>query len=275
MTLFPTTLVLAAALLHATWNAMIKGAGDRAVMLGMISLGHVIPGLALAAFVDIPPAAAWPYIVTSTVVHWGYYAFLYQAYRFGDLSFVYPIARGAAPILVALGALIWADEHLPMLGWIAIATVSAGILLLAAVRHADPRGLGAALVTSALIAFYSVVDGIGIRVSGDPVGYISWLFMSEIFVTLGIAAACWSRVRSSSARTVALGLAGGALSGLAYALVLYAKTLAPLGVVSALREVSVVFAALFGVMWFRERPVGRRIVAAGVVAFGIILLSLA
>jgi len=274
LTALPAALVMTAAVLHATWNALLKGAGDRAVMLALISLGHVIPGVILAMFVPLPSAEAVPFIVASTVIHWGYYLFLNIAYRFGDLSFVYPIARGAAPILVAIGAYIWADEQMPLLGWIAIATVSGGIFLLAAVRNADPRALGAALVTSLIIAAYSVVDGIGIRLSGSPLGYVAWLFMAEIFVVIFIALTRWPRVQTASARTITLGLAGGALSGLAYALVLYAKTLAPLGVVSALRETSVIFAALFGILWFHERPIGRRLLAAGVVACGIILLTL-
>ena len=243
-------------------------------MLGLISLGHVVPGLVLVVLFPLPSIEAVPYIVASTVIHWGYYIFLNLAYRFGDLSFVYPIARGGAPILIALGALVWADEQLPLLGWIAIATVSGGIFLLAAVRHADSRALGAALITSLTIAFYSVVDGIGIRLSGSPLGYIGWLFIAEIFVLLFIGLTRWQRVQATTTRNLLIGVAGGALSGLAYGLVLYAKTLAPLGVVSALRETSVIFAAVFGVLWFHERPIGRRLLAAGVVALGIVLLSL-
>ena len=275
MTAFPAALVLLAAALHATWNALVKGAGDRTVMLALVALGHVFPGILLAMIVPLPAPEAWPFIIASTVIHWGYYIFLNLAYKFGDLSFVYPIARGAAPVLIAIGALVFADEHLPLLAWIAIGLVSSGIFLLAAVRRSDPRAIGAALVTSSLIACYSVVDGIGIRLSGNPLGYIAWLFIAEIFVVAYIAVTRWPRLQITRARTMMVGLIGGILSGLAYALVLYAKTLAPLGIVSALRETSVIFAALFGILWFRERPVGRRLTAAGVVAIGIILLSLA
>lgn len=274
MTAFPAALVLLAAVLHATWNALVKGAGDRAVMLALVALGHVVPGIMLALLVPMPAPESWPFIVASTVIHWGYYYFLSLAYRFGDLSFVYPIARGAAPVLIALGALAFADEHLPLLAWIAIGTISTGIFLLAAVRHADPRAIGAALVTSSLIACYSVVDGIGIRVSGSPLGYIAWLFIAEIFVVAYVALTRWPRLRTTASKTMVIGMTGGILSGLAYALVLYAKTLAPLGIVSALRETSVIFAALFGILWFGERPMTRRLIAAGVVAVGIILLSL-
>lgn len=273
MTVFPAALVLLAAALHATWNALVKGAGDRAVMLALVALGHVFPGILLAMLVPLPAPEAWPFIIASTVIHWGYYYFLSLAYRFGDLSFVYPIARGAAPVLIALGALVFADEQLPILAWVAIGLVSSGIFLLAAVRHGDPRAIGAALITSTIIACYSVVDGIGIRLSGSPLGYIAWLFVAEIFVVVYVAVTRWPRLRDTTSKTMIIGMAGGVLSGLAYALVLYAKTLAPLGVVSALRETSVIFAALFGIFWFGERPVGRRLIAAGVVAVGIILLS--
>ena len=275
MTAFLGAVVLLAAALHATWNALVKGAGDRAVMLALVSLGHVAPGILLAMVVPLPAPEAWPFIIASTVIHWGYYVFLNLSYRFGDLSFVYPIARGAAPVLIALGALVFADEHLPLLAWIAIGLVSSGIFLLAAVRHGDPRAIGAALVTSSLIACYSVVDGIGIRLSGSPLGYIAWLFIAEVFVVAYIALTRWPRVRATATNTLLIGMAGGMLSGFAYALVLYAKTLAPLGIVSALRETSVIFAALFGILWFGERPIGRRLTAASVVAVGIILLSFA
>lgn len=274
MTALPAALVLAAAILHATWNALVKGAGDRAIMLALVALGHVFPGIVLAMMVPLPALEAWPFIIASTVIHWGYYYFLSLAYRFGDLSFVYPIARGAAPVLIALGALVFADEQLPLLAWLAIGTISSGIFLLAAVRYGDPRAIGAALVTSSVIACYSVVDGIGIRLSGSPLGYIACLFVAEIFVVGYVALTRWHRLRVTASKTVIIGMTGGILSGLAYAFVLYAKTLAPLGIVSALRETSVIFAALFGILWFGERPMGRRLIAAGVVAFGIILLSL-
>ena len=275
MTLFPAVLTLMAAALHATWNALLKGARDRTVALGLISLGHVVPALFLVALIPAPSAESVPYIIASTVIHWGYYLFLAISYRFGDLSFAYPIARGLAPVLIALGATVWVGEHLPVLAWIGVVTVSCGILLLAAVRRADKRAVASALVTSLFIAAYSVVDGIGIRASGSPLGYIAWLFILEITIVIFVLATRFSRVAATPLETLALGFAGGVLSGLAYALALYAKTLAPLGVVSALRETSVIFAALIGILWFRERPIGRRILAAAIVAAGITVLAFA
>lgn len=267
-------IVLVAAVLHAVWNALVKTSHDRAITLGLVAAGHCIPALALMPFVPVPVSAAFPFIIASTVIHWGYYYFLNISYRFGDLSLIYPIARGTAPVMVALGAMIWADEILSIWAWIGILTVSAGILILAAVRYADKRGMGAALLTSGIIAAYSVLDGIGIRISGTPIGYVVWLFAAEIFVAVFVIATRFDRARAISAKARVLGLTGGLISGLAYALALFAKTLAPIGIVSAVRETSVIFAALIGVYWLGEGPARRRLVAASVVALGVMLLAL-
>jgi len=267
-------IVLLAALLHALWNALVKVSGDRAITLGLVALGHCLPALALLPFVPMPVAAAFPFIIASTIIHWAYYYFLNISYRFGDLSLIYPIARGTAPVMVALGATIWADEHLSFWAWIGILTVSAGIMILAAVRHADKRGIGTALMNSTIIATYSVVDGIGIRLSGAPVGYVVWLFAAEVFVAVFVLGFGLNRLRNIGTKALALGLTGGVISGLAYGLALFAKTLAPIGIVSAVRETSVIFAALIGVVWLREGPARRRLIAATVVAGGVMILAL-
>jgi drug/metabolite transporter (DMT)-like permease len=265
---------LTAALLHALWNALVKASGDRAITLGLIALGHCVPAILLLPFVDIPAFAALPYIVASTVIHWAYYYYLNISYRFGDLSLIYPIARGCAPVMVALGAMIWADESLGFWAWVGILTVSAGIMILATVRHADKRGIGAALLTSAIIAAYSVVDGIGIRVSGAPIGYVVWLFAAELCVAAFVLVSRFDRAKAIASKALFLGIAGGVISGLAYGLALYAKTLAPIGIVSAVRETSVIFAALIGVIWMGEGPATRRLIAASVVAAGVTVLAL-
>ncbi|MEM9578958.1 MAG: DMT family transporter [Pseudomonadota bacterium] len=269
-------IVLFAAFLHALWNAIVKGAGDRALVLGLVALGHVVPGVFLALYYGVPDPAAFPYVVATTVIHWGYYILLNVAYRTGDLSVVYPIARGLAPILIALGAVIWADEHLPLMAWIGILAVSGGILLLArqAISSTLARtGLVAAIGVAVVIASYSIVDGIGVRVSGNPGGYIGWIFTAEIFVVLFVFATRWERFRAMPPRAVAVGFAGGLVSSAAYGLVLLAKTEAPLGIVSALRETSVIFAALIGILWFSEGPRRDRLIAALIVAAGIGIIS--
>lgn len=270
------SIVLLAAFMHALWNAIVKGAGDRTLVLGLVALGHVIPGVYLAYLYGPPVAAAYPYVVATTVIHWGYYYLLNVAYRTGDLSVVYPIARGLAPILIAVGALIWADEHLPWIAWMGIVAVSGGILLLtrqAAASQIERTGIVAAVGVAVLIASYSIVDGIGVRVSGNPGGYIGWIFTAEIFVVLFIFGTRWSRFRAMPSRSIWVGFIGGLVSSAAYGLVLLAKLTAPLGIVSALRETSVIFAALIGVWWFSEGPKRDRIIAAIVVAIGIAVMS--
>ena len=271
-------IVLFAAFLHAFWNAVVKGAADKTIVLGLIALGHVIPGIAMVALSPAITSAAIPFIIASTVIHWVYYYLLNVAYRVGDLSMVYPIARGLAPVLIALGAQVFVGERLPAVAWGGIFCVSLGIMVLThgVFRSGLPvLGLAAAVGTAMAIASYSIVDGVGVRLSGSVLGYIGWLFVAEIIVAVYIFAARRDRVRAMSRQTIILGIAGGVISGLAYALVLYAKTLAPLGIVSALRETSVIFAALIGVIWFKEGPRRPRLIAGCVVATGIVLIATA
>ena len=272
-------MVLTAAVLHASWNAIVKGAGDRALAMAVVAFAHVVAGGIALFFVPAPAPASWPYIVASAIIHWGYYAFLFLSYRYGDLSHVYPIARGIAPMLVAVGALVFADEMLVPKAWGGVIAVSLGIALLAFRRNgalaADRAAVLSALATGVMIATYSVNDGIGIRLSEAPSGYIAWIFFLELPITVAILmhrrVSPWRLPR----RAAAFAFAGGLLSVLAYGLVLYAKTMAPLAAVSAVRESSVIIAALIGVVLFRERPWGRRLAAAAVVALGVILLATA
>ncbi len=269
-------IVLFAAFLHASWNAIVKGAGDRTIILGMIAMGHVVPGVALIYYFPTPLAAAAPYIIASTVIHWGYYYLLNVAYRHGDLSLIYPITRGLSPVLIALGAQFWVGESLPWLAWAGVFTVSAGVLVLTrgiVSGNLHRGGVIAAIATAFVVASYSLVDGIGVRVSGSPLGYIGWLFTAEITVLIFIFGTRFDRVRKIRKRTLTLGFTGGVISGAAYGLVLYANTLAPLGVVSALRETSVIFAAIIGVMWFGEGPKRRRLLAGVIVAIGIVAIA--
>ncbi len=270
-------IVLSAALLHALWNAVVKGAGDKTIVLGLIALGHVVPGVVVVSLMPGPGWAVWPYLLASTVIHWGYYYFLNVAYRLGDLSVMYPIARGLAPVLIALGAQVWIGEALPVLAWVGILCVSAGIMVLTRglFSGALPMpGILAALACAVMVASYSLVDGVGVRLSENALGYVGWLFVLELMVAVFIFSTRMDRLRAVSPRTIALGFLGGIISGTAYGLVLYAKTLAPLGLVSALRETSVIFAAMIGVLWFGEGPKGNRLVAAAIVAAGIVLIGL-
>jgi drug/metabolite transporter (DMT)-like permease len=217
-----------------------------------------------------------PYVLGSTVIHAGYYWMLHLAYRTSDLSVAYPIARGLAPVLVALGAQAWIGERLPLLAWAGILCVSAGIMVLSVSvlrRGGLQIGIAAAVGTGVFIASYSLVDGVGVRQANTALGYIGWLFVAELTIVAYIFPTRLNRLRAMSGKTVMLGVLGGAISGLAYGLVLYAKTLAPLGMVSALRETSVIFAALFGVIWFGEGPRANRMFAAVIVAGGSVLIA--
>jgi drug/metabolite transporter (DMT)-like permease len=275
--LFALSLVLTAALLHAIWNALIKGASDRLLALGLIAAGHVTVGVVLIVLFAPPAPAAWPFIALSTVIHFFYYAFLLNSYRLGDLSHVYPISRGIAPVLISFGALIFAGENLPPAAWGAVFIVSFGIIILAwggGRGSTGTKAVGAALLTGAMIASYSVVDGMGVRVSQSPLGYIGWLFFFEIYVAGYILWRQRARLAALPARTWVIGLSGGFLSAAAYGLVIFAKNIAPFGAVSAVRETSVIVAALIGIILFKERPWGRRLIAAAIVAAGIVLLVL-
>lgn len=272
---FALTIVLAAAFLHASWNAVVKAANDRAVVLAAVSATHATVGLMLV-LTSVPPApASWIYIFLSTVIHFGYYVFLFQSYRLGDLSQVYPISRGLAPALVAFGAYVMIGEVLPPLGWAGLGLITFGIGLLAFQRrgHTDPRAVAAAAFNGVLIASYSVVDGIGVRLSGSPFGYMGWLFLLEIPVTFFVLYRRRNAFHTIDRKSLLLGLIGGLGAVTAYGLVIYAKTIAPLGAVSAVRESSVIIASLIGLFIFHERPWPIRIVSAVIVATGVIILA--
>lgn len=271
-------LILCAAVLHAVWNALVKGSADRVITLGLIILGHGLVGIVMVALYLPPAREAWPFIVVSTFIHYFYYGFLLVAYRFGDLSQVYPIARGVAPVLVALGAQLFAGEFLPPVAWMGILIISAAI----AAQTFGQRGarinagaLFAALLTGVTIASYSVADGMGVRASGSPLGYIGWLFTLEAASTIVLLGARWTRLRDYPVKYYLIGIGGGLISALAYGLAIYAKSLTSLGTVSAIRESSVIIAAVIGVIWFGERPWKLRMISAFFVVVGIVLLATA
>ncbi|SEL25415.1 EamA-like transporter family protein [Roseovarius nanhaiticus] len=269
-------MVLCAALMHATWNALMKGAPDRAVMSGLLCIGNAVFGAGLLILAPVMAPEAVPWAIASIIIHWGYFYMLNVAYRLGDLSLIYPISRGLAPLLVALGAQVWIGETLPLYGWLGVGAISVGISVLAApaLRGALPvAGVMAAVCVGVIVASYSLVDGLGVRASGAPLAYIGWVFVGNVTVALYVLPSRWGRLRALPARAIWIGLLGGIISGAAYGLVLYAKTLAPLGLVSALRETSVIFAAMIGVLWFGERPRARRVIAAVIVALGIVLIA--
>jgi len=253
---------------------LVKLSADRVALLGLISLGNVVMGLLLVGFVPWPAPVSWLFIGASTVIHFAYYALLNRSYRLGDLSLIYPIARGIAPVLVALGAALAAHERLSIPATVGVGVVSLGVMALAGnpLRGGRPA-LVSALGTGATIGAYSLVDGLGARASGAPLGYIAWLFLFEIFVVLFVFGRTGRRIHRLPRPVLLVGLGGGLISASAYGLVIFAATLAPLGLVSSLRESSVLFAALIGVVFLHERPWRRRLGAAVLVLGGVVVIA--
>lgn len=278
MSAFALTIVLSAALLHASWNALVKAASDRAVVLAAVASMHAVGGIVLILIGDAPAVQSWPMIAASTLIHYAYYVLLFQAYRFGDLSQVYPISRGLAPALVAFGTFVLARETLTPLGWAGLAAVSAGIGLLAfqkGAAHADRRAVLFAVTLGITIGAYSVADGLGVRASESPLGYMGWLFLLEAPVPLAVLLRRRHLKLAVDWKAFGIGMIGGVFSVAAYGVVLYAKTIAPIAAVSAVRESSVIIAALIGVVFFGERPWKGRLVSALVVAAGVTALAIA
>ncbi|MGH6945845.1 MAG: EamA family transporter [Kiloniellales bacterium] len=273
-------LVLLAAVLHASWNALVKTGGDRLVVITLVNFAPGIP--ALLALLWLPPmsAEAVPFLVVSVLVHFGYYAFLLGAYQHGDLSRVYPVARGSAPLLVALGAWLLAGEALSVAGWLGILVVSAGIMSLAWFRNhgavaGEAKAIGFALLTGLSIAGYSVADGLGVRASGASFTYIAWLFAIDAFPLLLFT--CWrrrGRIAAAFRPHLLRGAAGGVVATTAYGIVIWAMGQGPIAHVVALRETSVIIAAGIGTLLLGESFGRQRILAAALVAAGAIALNL-
>ncbi len=276
MSPFVIAIILSAAVLHAVWNAIVKTAVDRTTTLGLVAFGHVLPATVMVMLLPLPNAESFVYILLSTVVHFGYFFMLGKAYQHGDLSVVYPIARGIVPALVSLWALILLGEVLPAQAWIGIGVIALGIqlsswkVLRSGVGNA---ALGFAVGTGFCISIYSVVDGIGVRLSGNTLSYWAWGAFLHIFIAGFIGLRKRTTLAALPPRVWALGIAGGLVSMTAYGLVLYAKNFAPLGAVSALRETSVIFAALIGFVFLREGNWKRRLGAAVLMAMGVALIG--
>jgi drug/metabolite transporter (DMT)-like permease len=271
-----TAAVLVAAVLHAVWNALIKNVADRLAGFTLIDLTGMVIGAAAVPFLPIPERASWEFLALSVALHVGYKGFLMGSYRLGDLSQVYPVARGIAPLLVAVLAAL-AGERLHLLQLAGLAFISAGLLSLSigrgALAPARRGALGFAIVTGVFIAAYTVSDGLGARRSGMALGYIAWLFLLDGAAIPGYATVTRGRRLGAALRAhLAAGLLGGVLSIVAYGLVIWAQTRGTLAAVAALRETSVIVAAGIGAVYFGERFGRLRVLAATLVAIGVIML---
>lgn len=270
--------VIGAGALHACWNAIAKQVQDRLMAFAWIGITAALAGGLVLLITGLPARPAVAFAISSAVIHVAYDLALMNSYRLGPFNQAYPIARGTAPLVVAVGAYFLAGEHLGTVALIGITTLAAGLMSLALsagrlTRQGAPV-VGAAILTGLTIASYTLVDGLGVRRSADPVAYAALLFALQgpplaIVAAFRRPMAAW-RDRAVTERGVAAGL----LCVAAYGIVLWAQTKAPLAEVAAIRETSVVFAALIGLAALGEEFGKRRIAAAVVIATGIVLIGL-
>jgi drug/metabolite transporter (DMT)-like permease len=279
LTLGVTLAVLGAGFLHAGWNALLKTAqgGEPMLDTATVVVGSAAWCLLVLPFVPLPDAAAWKFIAMSSVVHFGYYVTLSHAYRTGDLSFAYPLMRGTAPLITTVLGIVFLRELPSAQVATGIVLICAGIVSIAFVRRErhPPAALRWALANAAIIAAYTLVDGAGVRASGNALSYVSWLLALE-----GLPYLAWVLWRGGRpavayiARGRRLAVVGGLGSLAAYAIVLWAMTRAPVAAVAALRETSVLFAAFIGAVWLKEGFGVMRLVGAASVVAGIAALKL-
>jgi len=271
-----TFAVLGAALLHAAWNAIIKSGGNPLLDTALIALAK--SGMMVLVLAAIPPPApaAWPYIAASVLVHIGYYTALAGAYRAGDLSHGYPIMRGTAPLLTALATWIFLGERLPPTAWAGVLFICGGVLSLGLVGGgASRRATAWALTNAVIIATYTLSDGAGVRVSGGTLNYLVWLFFfMGLPFGFGVLAIKRGEFLAHARLHWRRGVAGAMMSGLSYGIALWAMTRAPVAIVAALRETSVIFAALIGAWLLKEGHLRERIWGAAAVLAGLIALKL-
>lgn len=272
--------VIGAAFLHAVWNALVKDSGDKFVSMTAVILGQAPLAVMSLLFVPSPSFDSLPYLFTGIGLHVGYQLFLPLSYKIGDLSQVYPIARGTAPLLVAGISVLFLNVELSTMETLGIMIIGAGIMSLALVRRSDGQRNGQAailaLTTGCFIAAYSLVDGTGARLAGTAVGFYGWLALGTTvsYVTL---MSIWKpgTVREALATRKLRGVIGGSASFTAFALVVWAFTQAPIALVTALRETSIIFALLIGVFVLKERLDLAKVVSTMMTLLGAAILRFA
>ncbi len=269
-------LALVAAILHASWNAFLRTGADRLWSITVMSLAGSIITLPLLFMVPVPGPAAWPYILLSASLQVGYSLFLVAAYRHGELGQVYPIVRGTVPLLVTLGGLVFFGEVLGLWQTLGVVLIATGIMSLSLGKtRAATSSILFALTTGLIIACYSTVDSRGVKLVEQPIAYALWvLFLFGIMITIAFAVTRRGLIIDLRSPLTWKAAAGGVVAMLAYGLVVVAYAYAPAGLVTAVRETSVVFAVLIGALVLGEPLTARRLLACLIVAGGAISVSL-
>jgi drug/metabolite transporter (DMT)-like permease len=272
--------VLLAAACHAGWNATIKHGLDPLLTTALISIGGaVVAGLVLLIVGSAAPAA-WPWCVASVLIHLVYFAALVESYRAGDMGQVYPVARGSAPLMTALVTTALIGERLGVLGWCGIVLLVAGVLLLSLrggrqITRLDRRAVGFAFLTALTICAYTVVDGIGARVAGDALAYTALLFLGiGPVMLLYVLSVRGRKVFAAMALHWCVGLVGGIMQVGSYGIAIWAMTVAPIAMVGALRETSVLFGTAIAVVVLKEPLRASRVVAASMIVAALALIRL-
>jgi drug/metabolite transporter (DMT)-like permease len=272
-------LVLLGAALHATWNVIIKAGSDKQLDTLLVICGSAIIAPLALPFVPLPEKASWPFLGASVAIHFAYFILVALAYRTGDLSYVYPIMRGSAPPLIAVVAAVTVREPLSIGAWVGIGLISAGILALTGDSWRSGRfpfaSTVSGLLNAVVIVAYTIVDGLGVRLSGNAPSYILWLFLLIPLPLLSLTLLTRPRAfRAQFRLRWKAGFFGGVCTAASYGIALWAMTVAPIALVAGLRETSVIFGTVFACLFLKERFGVVRYVAAGAVTAGGIAIKL-
>jgi drug/metabolite transporter (DMT)-like permease len=269
--------VITAALIHASWNSLVKASTDKTLAMGAIVIGHVPIAVIILPFATIPDSKSIPYLLAGIVLHFGYQLFLLKSYEHGDLTKVYPIARGTAPLLVGLFSLIFLEVEVSNTKILSILIIGVAVISLAFGQKSDGQKRRSAstlaLITGLFIASYSLIDGLGARVAGSSLGFFCLMAIGNGF--LMVAYLAWKApktLKNLPHYGLSHLLIGGTGSFTAYALVIWAFTKAPIALVTALRETSIVFAFFMGVFFLKEPPSFIKLIASTAILMGVALL---
>lgn len=278
MTLGVFFAVLFAAVLHASWNAIVKSGANKLLTTILIAASASLVAVVILPFLPSPAGESWPFMATSACLQVVYFVLVARTYHAADMSLTYPIMRGSAPLLVALTSALWLGEHLTTGAWLGIGVICLGIFGMAAgSRRGDGgKGVALALLNAVVIAGYTLVDGLGVRLSGAPAAYTLWVFLLTGLPLIGWGIATQPAAFASYAKkNWHLGLVGGVGTLISYGIALWAMTVAPIAIIAALRETAILFGTLISGLLLKEQLASSRLIAACVIAAGAVALRLA